>query len=103
MRDIRSAHREARQANLARHRQRSGHGQLSDLSGTNPGPFGTQLNPDHAFLNLAMVLLYVPDRRAEDTRVAFDDVPESWHVAVELDAAGTAAGQPYRRVRRLEL
>ncbi len=39
-----------------------------------------------------MVLLYVPDRRAEDTKVAFDDVPEGWRVAVELDAAGTAAG-----------
>ena len=57
-----------------------------------PGPFASQLNPDHAFLNLAMVLLYVPDRRAEDTRVAFDDVPEGWRVAVELDAAGAAAG-----------
>src|SRR5580692_694752 len=40
-----------------------------------PGPFGTQLNPDHAFLNLAMVLLYVPDRRKEDTRVVFEDAP----------------------------
>jgi predicted metalloprotease with PDZ domain len=51
-----------------------------------PGPFGTQLSADHAFLNLAMVLLYVPDRRAEDDRVAFEDVPEGWHVAVELDS-----------------
>ena len=57
-----------------------------------PGPFASQLNADHAFLNFAMVLLYVPDRRAEDTKVAFDDVPEGWRVAVELDAAGTAAG-----------
>src|SRR5215472_9042331 len=57
-----------------------------------PGPFGSQLNPDHAFLNLAMVLLYVPNRRSEDAQVAFDDVPESWRVAVALDAAGTAAG-----------
>ena len=56
-----------------------------------PGPFSSQLNPDHAFLNFAMVLFYVPDRRAEDTRVAFEDVPEGWRVAVELDAAGTAA------------
>src|SRR5882672_10593990 len=31
-------------------------------------PFASQLNPDHAFLNLATVLLYVPDRRAEETR-----------------------------------
>jgi predicted metalloprotease with PDZ domain len=57
-----------------------------------PGPFASQLNPDHAFLNFAMVLVYVPDRRAEDTRVSFDDVPEGWQVAVELDAAGTATG-----------
>jgi predicted metalloprotease with PDZ domain len=59
-----------------------------------PGPFASQLNPDHAFLNFAMLLLYVPDRRTEDTKVAFDDVPEGWRVAVELDAAGTAEGHP---------
>jgi predicted metalloprotease with PDZ domain len=52
-----------------------------------PGPFATQLNPDHAFLNLAMVLLYIPDRRADDTRLVFDDVPENWRVAVELEPA----------------
>ncbi len=57
-----------------------------------PGPFASQLNPDHAFLNFAMLLLYVPDRRTEDTKVAFDDMPEGWRVAVELDAAGVAAG-----------
>ena len=49
-----------------------------------PGPFGTQLSAEHAFLNLAMVLLYVPDRRKEDAQVSFDDVPEGWRVAVEL-------------------
>ena len=58
-----------------------------------PGSFGSQLNADHAFLNLAMVLLYVPTRRSEDTQVAFEDVPEGWRVAVELDAAGVATGR----------
>ncbi len=53
-----------------------------------PGPFNSQLNPEHAFLNLAMVFLYVPDRRAEDTRVEFDDVPANWRVAVELNTSG---------------
>ena len=57
-----------------------------------PGPFASQLNPDHAFLNLAMVLLYIPERRGEETRVAFDDMPEGWRVAVELDATGMPAG-----------
>jgi predicted metalloprotease with PDZ domain len=55
-------------------------------------PFASQLNPDHAFLNLAMVLLYVPDRRAEDTRLAFDDMPDGWRVAVELDSANMPVG-----------
>jgi predicted metalloprotease with PDZ domain len=58
-----------------------------------PGPFGTQLSADHAFLNFAMMLLYVPDRRSEDTRVAFEDMPEGWHVAVELDSAASDAAQ----------
>ena len=56
-----------------------------------PGPFGTQLNADHAFLNLAMVLLNVPDRRSEDDLVAFEDVPEGWRIAVELDSVAASA------------
>ena len=58
-----------------------------------PGPFSSQLNSDHAFLNLAMVLLYVPDRRAEDAQLEFEDVPENWKVAVELDSATSSAGR----------
>ena len=57
-----------------------------------PGPFATQLNTQHAFLNLAMVLLYVPERRAEDARVVFADLPEKWRAAVELDPAGNSEG-----------
>jgi predicted metalloprotease with PDZ domain len=56
-----------------------------------PGPFASQLNPEHAFANFAMILLYVPDRRPEDTRVAFEDVPEGWRVAVELNSAPAAS------------
>ena len=56
-----------------------------------PGPFASQLSPDHAFINFAMILLYVPDRRSEDAKVAFEDMPDGWHVAVELEASGTAA------------
>ncbi|HWF13616.1 MAG TPA: PDZ domain-containing protein [Candidatus Acidoferrales bacterium] len=56
------------------------------------GPFASQLNSEHAFINSAMLLLYVPDRRAEDTKIVFDDVPEGWRVAVELEAAAVSAG-----------
>lgn len=54
------------------------------------GPFSSQLNPDHAFLNLAELLLYIPDRRGEQARLAFEDLPENWRVGVELDAGEPA-------------
>jgi len=56
-----------------------------------PGPFGTQLDSNHAFLNFAMVLLYVPERRGEDVRVRFADVPEGWNIAVALKNGDTSA------------
>jgi len=46
-----------------------------------PGPFNTQLNPDHAFINPAMILLYVPDRRAETCDLSLVSVPDGWRVA----------------------
>src|SRR6202171_3124513 len=46
-----------------------------------PGPFATQLNSEHAFVNPAMILLYVPDRRGEAVRLAMPDVPEQWQAA----------------------
>jgi predicted metalloprotease with PDZ domain len=45
------------------------------------GPFNTQLNSEHAFINTAMILLYVPDRRAEECSVLLTDVPLEWRVA----------------------
>ncbi len=65
-----------------------------------PGPFGTQLNGEHAFLNLAMVLCYIPDRRAEESVVHFSDVPQSWRTAVELPAAEGARGIARRATTR---
>src|ERR1700733_1703616 len=51
-----------------------------------PGPFNSQLNAHHAFVNFAEVLMYLPSRRAEDAHVQFDDLPEGWRVAAELPA-----------------
>ena len=59
------------------------------ISWDEPGPFSTQLNAHHAFINLAEILFYIPDRRGEDTRVEFLDVPNAWKVGVELAAGGT--------------
>jgi predicted metalloprotease with PDZ domain len=49
-----------------------------------PGPFNSQLNAHHAFVNLAEILLYVPDRRREETEITFEDVPANWKFAAEL-------------------
>ena len=46
-----------------------------------PGPFATQLNSEHAFINPAMILMYVPDRRAEEAEIAMPDVPLEWQAA----------------------
>jgi predicted metalloprotease with PDZ domain len=51
-----------------------------------PGPFGAQLNPHHAFFNLAQVLMYPVDARSEPMVVRFSDVPEGWHIATPLKA-----------------
>lgn len=49
-----------------------------------PGPFDSQLNEHHAFLNLAQVLMYEPDRRSEPVEVEFKDVPADWKLIAEL-------------------
>jgi predicted metalloprotease with PDZ domain len=46
-----------------------------------PGPFSSQLNSEHAFINPAMILLYVPGRRAEKSILSIHDVPAEWIVA----------------------
>jgi predicted metalloprotease with PDZ domain len=45
------------------------------------GPFATQLNTEHAFINPAMILLYAPDRRSEIVQLTMEDVPERWEAA----------------------
>jgi len=42
------------------------------------GPFGTQLNGEHAFINPAMIFFYAANRRAEAVSVSFRDVPFEW-------------------------
>jgi len=46
-----------------------------------PGPFSSQLNSEHAFINPAMVLLYVSGRRAEPCLMTLTEIPLEWRVA----------------------
>ncbi|HME33916.1 MAG TPA: PDZ domain-containing protein [Candidatus Sulfotelmatobacter sp.] len=52
-----------------------------------PGPFGAQLNPHHAFFNLAQILMYPVDARSAPFTVRFSHVPEGWHIATPLTLA----------------
>ncbi len=45
------------------------------------GPFATQLNQEHAFINPAMILMYVPERRSEDVTFGLMEVPQDWQAA----------------------
>lgn len=45
------------------------------------GPFATQLNADHAFINPAMILMYVPERRSAPVLVDLVGVPD-WRVEI---------------------
>ena len=45
------------------------------------GPFASQLNSEHAFINPAMILMYVPERRGEAVHLVMPDVPQEWQAA----------------------
>lgn len=53
-----------------------------------PGPYGAQINEQHAFLNLAEILVYPLTGRALPMQVRLTDVPAEWKVATPLSAAG---------------
>jgi predicted metalloprotease with PDZ domain len=48
------------------------------------GPFGAQLNPHHAFFNLAQILMYPVDARNAAIVARFNRVPDGWHIATPL-------------------
>jgi len=48
------------------------------------GPFGAQLNPHHAFFNLAQILMYPVDARKDPMVVRFNQIPSGWRVASPL-------------------
>jgi predicted metalloprotease with PDZ domain len=58
-----------------------------------PGPFASQLNQEHAFINPAMVFMYVPGRRNESIFLALQDMPVQWDVATALNSGAFASGR----------
>ncbi len=58
------------------------------------GPFGAQLNPQHAFFNLAEILMYPLEGRDSAVEVSFTSLPAEWHVATALPASGDGFAAP---------
>lgn len=57
-----------------------------------PGPFASQLNSEHAFINPAMILLYVPTRRSEEVKLDLREIPGNWVAAAALPEIDASMG-----------
>jgi predicted metalloprotease with PDZ domain len=55
-----------------------------------PGPFGAELTAEHAFFNLAQVLMYSVDSRTAPVTINFRDVPSTWTIATALTPSGVS-------------
>ncbi|MBZ5646866.1 MAG: PDZ domain-containing protein [Acidobacteriia bacterium] len=55
-----------------------------DILADQPGPYGSQLNSEHGFFNLAELLMYPTDARDSLMTVTFTDLPRDWDVATVL-------------------
>jgi predicted metalloprotease with PDZ domain len=53
------------------------------------GPFAAQINSEHAFVNAAMVLMYVPERRTEESTVCLVEVPPAWNTSIGSSSPAT--------------
>ena len=56
------------------------------------GPFSAQLNPEHAFINPALILLYVADRRDEKCTITMGSLPVGWKVASAIPFVASSVG-----------
>jgi predicted metalloprotease with PDZ domain len=56
------------------------------------GPFASQLNSEHAFINPAMILFYVPERRSESVKLSIPNPPDNWRVASASSVGVVQAG-----------
>ena len=59
-----------------------------DIVADDPGPYGAEINSNHAFLNLAQVLMYSSESRDWKAHLQFTNVPTDWKVATPLTNAG---------------
>jgi predicted metalloprotease with PDZ domain len=58
-----------------------------EILADNPGPYGAQLNEQHAFFNLAEILMYPEEGRSSAVQLRFTNVPSGWRTATALVAS----------------
>jgi predicted metalloprotease with PDZ domain len=58
-----------------------------EISAQSPGPYGAELNGQHAFFNLAEVLMYPTDGRHAPVEIRLQDVPMGWRIATALPSS----------------
>ncbi len=63
-----------------------------DVHADTPGPFGAQLNRDHAFFNFAWLLMYPVGEKNLPMSVSFSKVPREWRIASPLPALVVETG-----------
>ncbi len=56
------------------------------------GPFASQLNAEHAFINPAMILFYVPERRSENVKLSIPNPPDDWRAESSSSGAFESMG-----------
>jgi predicted metalloprotease with PDZ domain len=59
-----------------------------EMFSNDSGSFGAELNAQHAFFNLAEILLYEDDKRNDPVQVEFQQIPSSWKIATPLTQNG---------------
>ena len=64
-----------------------------------PGPYNAELNSNHAFFNLAQILMYALDARSSPIELRFTDVPDGWRMATALEiSSGVLVAPSYDRM-----
>jgi len=58
----------------------------------NPGPYGAELNRNHAFFNLAEILVYAEEERNQAVHLEFRKLPFQWRIATPLRAESGGFG-----------
>ncbi len=53
-----------------------------------PGPYGAEFNSQHAFFNLAEILVYADDTRGDESAIEFRNIPAGWKTATSLSQQG---------------